>query len=86
MLNLKDTLSDNFELIKEAISELNHFDKMIGEKELKFLLFDTYDEIFPEFAKNNIRPAKFVLECLERKDELLKELNRSHRLTIISLA
>jgi len=85
MLNLQTTLSDNFELIKAALNELNHYEGTIGERELKFLLFDTYDEIFPEFARTNISPAKFVLECLVRKDELLRDLNRVHRLKVISV-
>jgi hypothetical protein len=85
MLNLEHTLSDNFEVIIAAMDELNEYDELIGEKELKFLLFDTYDAIIPEFAKKDIRPAKFVLTCMDRSEELLKVLNRKQRLKLLSV-
>lgn len=85
MLSLTTTLLDNLDVIKAAVVELNHYEDIVGEKELKFLLFDTYDAIYPEFDKKNTSPARFVLECLRYKDELLSELNRAFRLKVISV-
>lgn len=86
MLNLKNTLSDNFDVIKETLTELNEDNEhMVCEKQLKFLLFDAYEVIFPDFFKKSVSPAKFVIEALNHKEDLLKELNRANRLKVISI-
>lgn len=86
MLNLKHTLCDNFDMIKDTLTELNeNNDQMVCEKQLKFLLFDAYEVIFPDFFKKSVSPAKFVIAALNHKDDLLRELNRAHRLKVISI-